>query len=247
MTEPTRPEFHVLQADVFAANTTLIVRDNTVVIVDAGVGVTGQVTSLIERNGWDPLGLFITHGHVDHTWDAAALSAALDIPVLIHEADRYYLDDPFGIDPDFPERRDPSRMLVQAFASFGLRPDLFTTPNRIETLGSDAAAESSIGRVWGGQWRWIAAPGHTPGATIYVFGDEADSAALPLACTGDVLFARSVGRTDLPGGDHRIMADTLEMLCTALRSETLLIPGHGPTTTMGDELAFNPYLRSGMM
>ena len=81
----------------------------------------------------------------------------------------------------------------------------------------------------------IATPGHTPGGVCYYFPGE------KLLLSGDTLFAGSVGRTDLPGGDMATLMESLKKL-TALPDDTIVIPGHGPRTTIGDEKRGNPFL-----
>jgi glyoxylase-like metal-dependent hydrolase (beta-lactamase superfamily II) len=89
------------------------------------------------------------------------------------------------------------------------------------------------------------APGHTPGSVLFrTPGDEAGGeAAAPVLFSGDVLFAGSIGRTDLPGGSWEQMQDSLVRTVLPLPDETIVMPGHGPATTIGRERASNPYLQ----
>ncbi|WP_170222595.1 MBL fold metallo-hydrolase [Rarobacter faecitabidus] len=242
MSDARYPTHLCLQAPVFATNSIIVETGGSAVIVDAGAGVAAAVLQQIEKTGWTPIAILITHGHVDHTWDAAHLSVALGIPVLVSDADRYQFDDPFGLDPAHPERRDDHGMLVRAFGQHGLHPGDFQVPETLHTLGSDEGREAlvRIAGLWEGGFRAIPAPGHTPGATLYEFSGAAMS---PLVCTGDVLFRSSIGRTDLPGGDHIVMQATLTRLAAEIPGDALIIPGHGPATTMARELGVNPYLR----
>lgn len=234
-------EYHLEVARIFGTNSVLVVEGGKVVVVDAGAGVSDLVLRTVAAHGWEPLAVLISHGHVDHTWDAAALSDGLDVPVLVSGADRYQFEDPFGLDPRHPERADPAGMLVSVFATYGLTPDQFRMPARLWALGSPEAAETEamIRETWSA-WRPIASPGHTPGATVYIFGSDG---LRPLACTGDVLFRSSVGRTDLPGGNDEQMRSTLAKLVHEIPRDAVVVPGHGPVTTMGQEIVSNPYLR----
>ncbi|GAA2528220.1 MBL fold metallo-hydrolase [Rarobacter incanus] len=234
-------EWTIRVARVFATNTVIAERDGKAVIVDAGAGVAHKVIQTVADKGLEPVALLITHGHVDHTWDAATIQDSLDIPVVISTHDRYYLDDPFGLNPSRPERRDPNDMLVHAFGAAGLRAESFRTPRDIVEWGSTAsiAVEKDLDSIWQKRWRKIASPGHTPGSTVYEFGLDAPS---PLVCTGDVIFKSSIGRTDLPGGNSAVMKNTLFMLSRSIPAAATIVAGHGPTTTMELESRTNPYL-----
>jgi hydroxyacylglutathione hydrolase len=90
------------------------------------------------------------------------------------------------------------------------------------------------------------APGHTPGSTMYqtnATSTDQGSDAQPVVFSGDVLFAGSIGRTDLPGGDHGEMLESLRRKVLPLPDSVVVLPGHGPSTTMATERATNPYLR----
>jgi hydroxyacylglutathione hydrolase len=84
------------------------------------------------------------------------------------------------------------------------------------------------------------APGHTPGSVT--FRAPAENDVPPLLFSGDLLFAGSIGRTDLPGGDHPTILRSLARVCLPLPDETAVLPGHGPTTTIGRERVSNPFL-----
>ncbi|GIG20403.1 hydrolase [Cellulomonas chitinilytica] len=234
-------------APVFAARCTLVVADHgDCVLVDPGAGVADQVTELVERHGLRPRALLATHGHVDHTWDAAVLSARFDVPFVVHTADAYRLADPFGTLGVLGGRtspHDPSGPLAQALAAAGIGPSTYVEPARVEELGTAPGMRSDDVALAFGTVKLLArhAPGHTEGSTLYLL--DVDGAG-PVALTGDVLFAGSIGRTDLPGGDDAEMRRTLREVVAALPPETVVVPGHGPTSDIGTELATNPYLRA---
>ena len=203
------------------------------VVVDAGAGVTRDVLALVSAHSLVPLAVLATHGHVDHTWDAAELCDDFDVPFVLHSEDVYRLADPFG---SLGPLGAPLAGMAQ---SAGM---VYRAPGRVEpfeahTDGTDlelAAAERSPFVL-----RAVHAPGHTQGSTLFVL--EADGR--PTALTGDVLFAGSIGRTDLPGGDDVAMAATLGR-ASALDPATAVLPGHGPSSTIARELQSNPYLRT---
>ena len=192
------------------------------VVVDPGAGVAGKVREAVAAAGLTPQAILLTHGHLDHTWDAAELSDEWGVPVLVHEADAYRLADPLGsLGPLGPQ--------LAAMAGAPAGPPV---PSRLEAFRADADAPSVVV----GGVRALHAPGHTQGSTVYLV-----DGAEPIALTGDVLFAGTIGRCDLPGGDERAMSATLRRLAR-LDVATRVLPGHGPWSTIGDELATNPYL-----
>ncbi|MFD6177163.1 MULTISPECIES: MBL fold metallo-hydrolase [unclassified Isoptericola] len=227
-------------APVFATNCCVVVagtdgRDADCVVVDAGAGTAPGIERLVAERGLTPRAVLATHGHVDHTWDAAALCERYDVPLRLHAADAYRLDDPFGTlgsttGADVADR-GVSSALAQALAASGHRPEDYRAPAVVEPF-DDADGELVAGEV---RLQALHAPGHTEGSTLYVAGD--------VVLAGDVLFAGGVGRTDLPGGDPATMARTLRDVVGRLDPALDVVPGHGPTTTVGRELATNPYLR----
>ncbi len=225
-------EIHVVVAPVFATNCCVVVSGGDCVVVDAGAGVAAQVALLVEDHGWTPRAVLATHGHVDHTWDAAALCDRYGVPMRIHEADAYRLADPFGTLG--LGTGGVSGALRQAVAALGFAPEDYRAPADVVPFG--AAGDDGAGTLEAGAVRLRVqhAPGHTEGATLYVTEDA--------VLAGDVLFAGSVGRTDLPGGDPATMRATLRDVVARLDAGLAVVPGHGPTTTVGQELATNPFL-----
>jgi hydroxyacylglutathione hydrolase len=216
-------------APLLGATCILIVDERgRVVVVDAGGGVGSEVRERVARHGWQPVAVLATHGHVDHTWDAGELCADWGVPMHIHTADAYRLVDPFAtLGPlgdqlaagaGLKEPRSPDPVLTHAFA-----------PLTLEEL--DLGLTHPL--------RALHLPGHTEGSTAYLV----DHDGTPTMLIGDVLFAGSVGRTDLPGGDYERMAHSLERLAD-IDEQTVVVPGHGPQTTISVELRTNPYLRA---
>ena len=227
------------------------------VVVDAGGGVAPALLAHLAENGLEPVAVLATHGHLDHVWDGPLVTGDLGIPFVLHAADAHRLTDPFGtLDPWGP--RGP---LVQAVAQQGVRIDETRVPEHVVTFDGACTLLVGPGGLLGDDVlgpgvtvEAVHAPGHTEGSTLYVVsGVPDDASVLPrpgrpggtltsTVLTGDVLFAGSVGRTDLPGGDGAAMARTLRDVVGTLPADALVLPGHGPATTVGHETATNPYL-----
>jgi hydroxyacylglutathione hydrolase len=165
--------------------------------------------------------LLSTHGHIDHIGGVAEVVRAHDhdVPVRIHDADRHMLLDPMGT----------SGMLGQYLDGLDLRP-----PELIEGL-DDGARVSGAGL----SFRCLHTPGHTPGSVCFRL--DADGAP-PILFSGDHLFAGSIGRTDLPGGSFETLMASMVEKILPLDDEVAVLPGHGPTTTIGQERRTNPFL-----
>ncbi|GIM96243.1 MBL fold metallo-hydrolase [Paractinoplanes toevensis] len=190
-------------------------------IVDPGIGVLDQLDELLAEHRLHPAAVLLTHGHLDHTFSVAPVCGARGITAYVHPADREMLADPSkGLSMD----------LNQLFG--GRLP--YTEPDDVAEL-TDGATLSLAGI----EVTVDHAPGHTGGSVLFRLpGDDA-----PLCLSGDVLFAGSIGRTDLPGGSTDTMMVSLRDKILPLADETVVLPGHGPATTIGRERATNPYLR----
>ncbi|HLS73123.1 MAG TPA: MBL fold metallo-hydrolase [Actinomycetaceae bacterium] len=227
-----------LRAPVFGTNTLVLAHGSSAVIVDPGAGVAPAVHQVLDDHELTAAAILLTHGHPDHTWDCAAV--APDVPVYIGAGDVDRLTDPVAhLGP-----------LADAFAAMA------GTPWRPVAQPRAVGAEE-IEPAPGLTVRPVAAPGHTPGSTLWAFSGEVELSgpafeeagssgryAGDLVLTGDVLFAGSIGRTDLPGGDDASMRQTLRTLIDTLPKGAVLVPGHGPATTTAAELATNPFLRA---
>ncbi len=211
----------LIPAALFGANCYVLwgEGEGQALVVDPGPGTAQQVKELLAQNGLEVGAVLLTHGHVDHVWDAKAVSGD-SVPVFIPEGDLHWLTDPVGL-------------LEMRAEALGLGP--WEAPALVEGLGSQTFTP-----VPGVTLRSVPAPGHSPGSSLFLIA--VDPSQQPLALCGDVIFAGSVGRTDLPGGDEWVMRETLRTLADALDPRTALLPGHGEPTVWEQELASNPYV-----
>jgi glyoxylase-like metal-dependent hydrolase (beta-lactamase superfamily II) len=166
--------------------------------------------------------VLLTHGHLDHTFSVTPVCRAKGIPAWIHPDDEMLLADPM------------LGLSAETRAFFGGRLQ-WAEPDDVRTLADGAVLELA-----GLSLTVDHAPGHTPGSVMFRSPHSADDPSALIA--GDVLFAGSIGRTDLPGGSYEQMLDSLAGKCLTLPDDTVVLPGHGPATTIGRERAANPYL-----
>ena len=192
------------------------------VIVDPGQESIDGVQEILREHRLLPAAVLLTHGHIDHVWSVAPLTSEFEIPALIHAEDRYRLADPAG--SSFSAARD--QLLAMTKNSLEL-----TEPSDVREFGDQETVEFA-----GLTLTVQHAPGHTEGSSVFVT-DE-------VMFSGDLLFAGSIGRTDLPGGDHTQMVASLGRVIMPADDAIVVLPGHGPQTTIGQEKATNPYLRS---
>ena len=187
------------------------------VVIDPGIGVEDELDELLRRHRLQPVAVLLTHGHLDHTFSVTPVCGARDIAAWIHPADRELLADPMkGLSPE-------------TRGIFGGRLE-WTEPSDVALLDPAVPLELA-----GLTFTTDFAPGHTPGSVV--FGSE------QTLFSGDVLFAGSIGRTDLPGGSWEQMQDSLTRVILPKPDETVVHTGHGPSTTIGRERASNPYLQ----
>jgi hydroxyacylglutathione hydrolase len=192
-------------------------------VVDPGQDALPGIAELCARHRLKPVAALLTHGHLDHLWTVAPLAGANGIPAFVHPADRHLLTDPLaGFAP-------------QARAAFGwLR---LQEPDDVRELADGQVLELAGLRVTVDH-----TPGHTPGHVTFRLPPEDGPAEPPRLLAGDLVFAGSIGRTDLPGGSMREMLASLAARFLTLPDETVVLPGHGPETTVGRERASNPFL-----
>jgi hydroxyacylglutathione hydrolase len=197
------------------------------VVVDPGQDAAGGVEEIVREHRLQPVAVLLTHGHIDHMWSVTPVCGAHGIPAYVHKADRELLTDP------------GKALSAQTNAMLGgLR---LSEPDEVREITDGGALEVAGMRV-----TIDLAPGHTAGSVTFRTADGAPDDDAPMLFAGDLLFAGSVGRTDLPTGDPYAMRESLRQVL-ALEDRTVVLPGHGGLTTIGRERATNPYLQPGAL
>jgi glyoxylase-like metal-dependent hydrolase (beta-lactamase superfamily II) len=197
------------------------------VVVDPGQDAVAGVAELLREHRLRPAAVILTHGHLDHMWSVVPVCGAHDVPAYIHPADRFMLADPLaGVSP-------------QLAAMVGA--ETFTEPDEVRELVDGEAL--GLAQVLGFDLVVDHAPGHTKGSVTFTL-PRLDGAGDPdVLFSGDLLFAGSIGRSDLPGGDPAELNASLARVVLPRPDETIVLPGHGGGTTIGRERASNPFLR----
>ena len=193
-------------------------------VVDPGIDILDQLAQVLREHRLKPAAVLLTHGHLDHTYSVTPVCGAHGIAAYLHSDDTYRLRDPLAA-------MDPAviAMLEQQFG----RAASWAEPDDVVEVADGARLELA-----GLELDVIHAPGHTEGSVMF----ELPGAQSRTLITGDVLFAGSIGRTDLPGGDHAAMLRSLREGVLPRADDTVVLPGHGPQTTIGRERSTNPYL-----
>ncbi|MDJ0739855.1 MAG: MBL fold metallo-hydrolase [Gammaproteobacteria bacterium] len=181
-------------------------------IVDPG-GDPERILGAAEDEGVAIEKILLTHGHFDHAGAAARMARDLGVPIEgPHRDDRFLLDS-----------------LPEWCAQFGFPPGDVVRPDRWLAQGDEVRFGEQVMAVHH-------CPGHTPGHVIF------HHPAMRLAIVGDVIFRGSIGRTDFPRGDHETLLESIRSRIWTLGDDVTLLPGHGPTTTVGEERAHNPFV-----
>jgi hydroxyacylglutathione hydrolase len=189
------------------------------VVVDPGMEAVEPLARMLAGDGLKPVAVVLTHGHLDHTFSVLPVCDGYDIPAYLHPADLGML-------------ADPMRWHGPALAPL---VGQVTLPDPADVLPLDDGATLSLAGV---DLTVRHAPGHTEGSVVF----SLDTGDAPGLLAGDVLFAGSVGRVDLPGGSWESMLASLRDVVLPLDDATVVLPGHGPATTISRERATNPYL-----
>jgi glyoxylase-like metal-dependent hydrolase (beta-lactamase superfamily II) len=194
------------------------------VVIDPGKDAAVGVAEVVREHRLKPVAVLVTHGHVDHMWCVAPVAGTYDATAWIHPRDRHLLADPMaGMSPD-------------TIAMLG-GDHHWAEPDDVKELADGQGLELA-----GLRFLVDHTPGHTQGSvtfrTPYPDHDEVSE----LMFSGDLLFAGSIGRTDLPGGDHAAMLRSLATKVLPLADDIVVLPGHGDQTSIGRERATNPFL-----
>ncbi|MDI5939135.1 MULTISPECIES: MBL fold metallo-hydrolase [Micromonospora] len=214
-------------ADAFGTNCYVVATGpgEQCVVVDPGIGVIDRLDAVLAEHRLHPAAVLLTHGHLDHTFSVAPVCGARGVTAYVHPEDRELLADPAkGLSMDLR-------------GLFGGRLP-YSEPDDVAEL-TDGATLSLAGL----EITVDHAPGHTGGSVLFRLpGEGSEWEAEQVCLSGDVLFAGSIGRTDLWGGSMPRMLTSLRDKILPLADDTVVLPGHGPATTIGRERASNPYL-----
>lgn len=190
------------------------------IVVDPGQRAMDRLRRILDENRLTPAAVLLTHGHIDHIWSAQKVADTYGCPSYIHPEDRCMLTDPikgFG----------PAVLGALSRLAFGV---LLSEPKQLVELDRDGQTLD-----FGGVSVTVDhSPGHTRGSVVFRVGQT--------VFTGDTLFRSSVGRTDLPGGSGRDLLTSIVTKLLVLDDDTVVLPGHGPRTTIGHERRTNPFL-----
>lgn len=183
------------------------------VLVDAPGGILAKIRPLLEQEGCKLTELWLTHGHWDHMQDGAAVKQATGAVVRAHRADQALIETPEIMEG----------FMGQKMGLVGVKVDAWVEPGeRLTALGRDFEVRH--------------VPGHCPGNVLFY------QAAAKVALVGDALFNSGVGRWDLPGGSFEVLERSIREQIYTLPDDTVVLPGHGERTTVGDEKETNPYV-----
>lgn len=207
-------KLYVTPVTAFEQNCTVLVCERTraAAVVDPG-GDLGRIRATLERAGGQLQKILLTHAHIDHAGATALLAREAGVPIEgPHRGDAFWIEG-----------------LAEQGRMFGFPAAESFTPDRWLEQGDRV----QVGEC---ELEVLHCPGHTPGHVVFYLR------AQRIAIVGDVLFAGSVGRTDLPGGDHRQLVESIRGRLWPLGDEVTFIPGHGPRSTFGRERQANPFV-----
>jgi hydroxyacylglutathione hydrolase len=199
----------------FQQNCTLLWSEasKSAVVIDPGGDLT-SIERAIGLAGVTVEKIWLTHGHVDHASGAAELRERLRVPIEgPHRGDLFLLEH-----------------LVDSARAFGLTAARNVTPDRWLDEGDKVSIDDL-------EFGVLHCPGHSPGSVVFF------NPAQRFAIVGDVLFRGSVGRSDIPGGDHQVLIQSIKTKLLPLGDDVSFVCGHGPASTIGQERAANPFLR----
>lgn len=212
----TSPTVRVVTSALFEENAYLLSLNESgdCIVVDPGLEPDRIVDELRDA-GLNPIAILNTHGHSDHIAGNGMMKEEWpDIPLIIGAGDAWKLTDPVG----------------NLSAGFGLE---LVSPEADQTV-----SEGDVLDLAGIRWTVLETPGHSGGHVVFV----AKELSPMIVLGGDVLFAGSIGRSDFPDGDHETLLDSIRTKLFPLPDNAVVLPGHGPPTTIGRERRTNPYL-----
>lgn len=206
---------HVMPVGSYACNCSIVSCDETkeAIVVDPG-GDGDRIISHIQEKGFKVKHILHTHAHLDHIGATADVKKACCGSVVIHKEDMYLYDH---------ADEQAKRMGIK-----------YSTPPMVDHYLKDDDEYSF------GNWniKAIHTPGHTPGSASFLLSSDRGQVLF----AGDTLFRRSIGRTDLPGGDSKLIAKSIKERLFSLDGDTFVVTGHGPSSTIGEEIYENPFV-----
>ena len=194
------------------------------IIIDPGMGAAEGIAEVVREHKLKPVAILVTHGHADHTFSVTPVAGTYDATAYIHPLDRGLL-----IDPTPAHGPDIVQLLGRGYS--------YAEPDNLVEIGDGARIQLA-----GLDFTVDHTPGHTSGSIVFRTPfDQNDISEVMFS--GDLLFAGSIGRTDLPDGDHAAMLRSLRDKILPLPDDIVVLPGHGEQTSIGRERAYNPYLQ----
>nr|WP_101524608.1 MBL fold metallo-hydrolase [Nocardioides houyundeii] len=202
---------------------------NECLVIDPGKDSAAGVDQVVRENKLKPVAVLVTHGHIDHMWCVAPVAGTYDATAWVHPSDRHLLTDPMA-----GMSRESTQMLLGGSYEWAEPEDVreLSDLQELEVAGLRFTVDHT--------------PGHTQGSVTFrtPYGEAGGQRDISeVMFSGDLLFAGSIGRTDLPGGDHATMLRSLTDKVLPLADDIVVLPGHGEQTSIGRERATNPYLR----
>jgi glyoxylase-like metal-dependent hydrolase (beta-lactamase superfamily II) len=195
------------------------------VVIDPGMDAAPGIADIVREHRLKPVAVLLTHGHIDHMFSVTPVSGSYDATAWIHPGDRHLLADPLaGISAE------TAGMLLGGKYEF-------SEPDDVRELADEAELELA-----GLRFVVDHTPGHTEGSVTFRTPYDEQAEISEVMFSGDLLFAGSIGRTDLPGGDHPTMLRSLASKVLPLPDDVVVLPGHGEQTSIGRERATNPFL-----
>ena len=197
----------------FAMNSYLLINGNSAVLIDVGFSPE-EIIEYLQANDLELKAILLTHAHLDHIGGIDEVREVFDVPLFLHQLEKSWLSDPVLNGSEF-------------LPHFG---KVTCKPTTIELLSGDTVLE-----IDDFSFTVIHTPGHTPGGLCYLVNSW--------LFTGDSLFNRSIGRTDMLGGDSKSLLKSIKDKLFSLPNRVNVYPGHGEKTTIGEEKRLNPFVK----